>query len=116
MNIRTIGWVNNAVRIIDQTKLPAELVYLNIKDAKSLKAAIKRLKVRGAPALGAAAALGVYLGIRDSRAKGFAGFKRELDNAISYIASSRRPPRIFFGGCPGCARPRLPIRINPSLP
>jgi methylthioribose-1-phosphate isomerase len=56
MNIRTIDWKNNKVRIIDQTKLPQRLVYLNIDKPADLWQAIKTLQVRGAPALGAAAA------------------------------------------------------------
>jgi methylthioribose-1-phosphate isomerase len=60
--------------------------------------AIKELKVRGAPALGAAAALGVYLGIRDSKAGGFDEFSRELDKASKYMASSRPTARNLFWG------------------
>ncbi|MCM8796578.1 MAG: S-methyl-5-thioribose-1-phosphate isomerase [Candidatus Omnitrophica bacterium] len=89
MNIRTIEWKNNAVRIIDQTRLPAEFVYLAIKDLKSLWLAIKKLKVRGAPALGAAAAWGVYLGVKNIRARNFSHFKRRLDKVISYLSSAR---------------------------
>ena len=57
----TIQWVNGAVRIIDQRKLPLKFTFLNCKDIKSLHKAIKTLAVRGAPALGAAAGfLAVY--------------------------------------------------------
>jgi methylthioribose-1-phosphate isomerase len=98
MNIRTIEWVNNAVKIIDQTKLPARFKYLYLKDVKSLTRAIKELKVRGAPALGAAAGLGVYLGIKDSKADHFKQFKRELDAVIKYIGSSRPTARNLFWG------------------
>ena len=69
MDIRSIEWKNGSIRIIDQTKLPAKLEYLDIRDIKALRQAIKVLKVRGAPALGAAAGLGVYLGIKDVRAR-----------------------------------------------
>jgi methylthioribose-1-phosphate isomerase len=62
MQIKTIEWRNNAVRLIDQTKLPHKLVYINCRDVKTLVSAIKKLKVRGAPALGVAAAFGVVLG------------------------------------------------------
>ncbi|MFH1191412.1 MAG: hypothetical protein V1670_04375, partial [Candidatus Omnitrophota bacterium] len=47
MNIRTIDWKNNKIRIIDQTKLPLKLVYIDIDKLKSLWQAIKELKVRG---------------------------------------------------------------------
>jgi methylthioribose-1-phosphate isomerase len=98
MNIRTIDWKNNKVRIIDQTKLPQKLVYLNIGRLKDLWQAIKILRVRGAPALGAAAALGVYLGVRDYPGNDWPGFKRPLEEAAKYIASSRPTARNLFWG------------------
>ena len=98
MDIRTIEWKNNGIKIIDQTKLPGELKYMHIKDLKSLFRAIKELKVRGAPALGAAAALGVYLGAKGSGAKNFGEFSRGLHKAAGYIASSRPTARNLFWG------------------
>ena len=96
MQIVTIGWKDNAIRIIDQTKLPSRLEYLMIRDLKTLWSAIRELKVRGAPALGAAAALGVYLGVKDSKAKDFPAFAAELDRVIRYIGSSRPTARNLF--------------------
>ena len=96
MNIRTIEWKKNAIKIIDQTKLPGKLEYLYAKDLKTLWKAIRQLQVRGAPALGAAAALGVYLGIKDSKAKNFAQFSQELDKVAKYIATSRPTARNLF--------------------
>ncbi|HNX82040.1 MAG TPA: S-methyl-5-thioribose-1-phosphate isomerase [Candidatus Omnitrophota bacterium] len=98
MSIRSIAWKDNAITIIDQTKLPGEFVYLPIRDIKTLWHAIKALKVRGAPALGAAAALGVYLGIRGSKARNFAAFFKELDRVSRYLASSRPTARNLFWG------------------
>lgn len=98
MNIRTIEWINGKIRIIDQTKLPLEFIQLDIRDVNSLWEAIKELKVRGAPALGAAAGLGVYLGIKDSKAKNFPEFSRELDRTARYLASSRPTARNLFWG------------------
>jgi len=96
MNIRTVEWNNNSIKIIDQTKLPQRLGYIHIKDLKSLWKAIRSMQIRGAPALGAAAGLGTYLGIRYSRAKNFAQFARELDKVMRYIASSRPTARNLF--------------------
>jgi methylthioribose-1-phosphate isomerase len=98
MDIRTIEWKNGAIRMIDQTKLPDKFEYLVIKDLKDLWQAIKLLKVRGAPALGAAAALGVYLGIKDSKAGNFRSFAAELDKVITYLGSSRPTARNLFWG------------------
>jgi methylthioribose-1-phosphate isomerase len=85
MKIRTIEWQNNKIKIIDQTKLPLKLEYTYIKDVKSLRKAIKEMKIRGAPALGAAAGLGVYLGIRGSKAKTYPKFKGELDKIVANL-------------------------------
>jgi len=98
MNIRTIEWRNNKIKIIDQTKLPEKLEYIYIKDLETLWQAIKKMKVRGAPALGAAAGLGVYLGIKNSRAKNFAQFRKEIDKVIDYIGLCRPTARNLFWG------------------
>jgi methylthioribose-1-phosphate isomerase len=60
-SIRTIAWTGEALRIIDQTALPGRLEYLELRDVDALVSAIRRLAVRGAPALGAAGAYGVAL-------------------------------------------------------
>jgi methylthioribose-1-phosphate isomerase len=98
MDIRTIEWKNKSIKIINQTKLPLKLEYLYIKDLKTLWRAIKELKVRGAPALGAAAAWGVYLGIKDSKAKNFADFSKDLEKVAKYLASCRPTARNLFWG------------------
>ncbi len=98
MNLQTIEWSKNKIKLIDQTRLPVKLEYIYIDNLKSLWQAIKTMKVRGAPALGAAAGLGIYLGIKDSKAKNFAGFNRQLDKAARYIASSRPTARNLFWG------------------
>lgn len=96
MEIRTIEWKKGAVKIIDQTKLPGKFEHLYIKDLKNLWQAIKELKVRGAPALGGAGGLGVYLGIKDSQAATFVRLARDLDKVIRYLASSRPTARNLF--------------------
>jgi len=98
MKITTIEWKNNKIKIIDQTKLPHKLEYIHIEKPQDLWEAIKLLKVRGAPALGAAGALGVYLGIKDVKAKDFTLFSKELKKVSRYIASSRPTARNLFWG------------------
>jgi len=98
MKLQTISWSRNKVKIIDQTKLPLKLEYLNLGDLKSLWGAIKILKVRGAPALGVAAALGVYLGVKNSKADSFRDFFGQLNKAVSYLASARPTARNLFYG------------------
>ncbi|MFA5144591.1 MAG: S-methyl-5-thioribose-1-phosphate isomerase [Candidatus Omnitrophota bacterium] len=113
MNIKTIEWKNNSIKIIDQTRLPLELKYFYIKDLKTLWRAIKILQVRGAPALGAAAGLGVYLGIRDLKAGNFTKFNKELNKVIAYLASSRPTARNLFWGL---ERMRKAALINQDKP
>jgi methylthioribose-1-phosphate isomerase len=98
MNLKTIEWSKNKIKLIDQTRLPVKLEYIYINNLKSLWQAIKTLKVRGAPALGAAAGLGIYLGIRDSKAKSFAEFSQELNRVARYIGSCRPTARNLFWG------------------
>lgn len=98
MDIKTIEWKNNKIKLIDQTKLPGKLEYIYINDIKLLWKAIKFLQVRGAPALGAAAGLGIYLAARKSKAKDFAGLSKDLNQAAKYIASSRPTARNLFWG------------------
>ncbi|MBU3933491.1 MAG: S-methyl-5-thioribose-1-phosphate isomerase [Candidatus Omnitrophica bacterium] len=87
--MKTIEWKNNKVRIIDQTKLPERFVYLNLDNLKSLWWAIRKLKVRGAPAIGIAAAFGVVLGMRASSAGTYRQFKKDLRRVIGYLKKAR---------------------------
>lgn len=98
MGLRTIEWKSGSIKIIDQTLLPSELKYLYVRDIRTLWRAIKTLQVRGAPALGAAAGLGVYLAMKDSKAADTAAFLKELDRAVKYLGSSRPTARNLFWG------------------
>lgn len=96
MKLETICWHNNKIKLIDQTRLPLRLEYIYIDSLRPLWQAIKSLKVRGAPAIGVAGALGVILGIRNSKAKDFKAFERDLRRISKYIASSRPTARNLF--------------------
>ena len=98
MDIKTIEWKNGSIKIIDQTKLPSKLEYIYIKDPESLWQAIKNMKVRGAPALGVAAAFGVYLGLKGSKAKDPRDFLRTMDKTITRLGSARPTARNLFWG------------------
>ncbi|MDD5730621.1 MAG: S-methyl-5-thioribose-1-phosphate isomerase [Candidatus Omnitrophica bacterium] len=113
MDFKTIEWKNNKIKMIDQTQLPQKLVYLHIDNLKTLWQAIKEMKVRGAPALGAAAGLGVYLGVKDSKAGNFNVFKKELERVIDYIGSSRPTARNLFWALEKC---RLTALKNKGKP
>ncbi|TLY09053.1 MAG: S-methyl-5-thioribose-1-phosphate isomerase, partial [Thaumarchaeota archaeon] len=60
-SLRTVEWKNDVVVMIDQTKLPNELVYVNFTDYRDVADAIRNLVVRGAPAIGVSAAFGLAL-------------------------------------------------------
>ncbi len=66
----TIEWKDDAIVMIDQRKLPASEVYVTCKTAKDVAKAITTMVIRGAPAIGVAAAMGIALGMRRSSATG----------------------------------------------
>jgi len=80
---------NNALVIIDQTKLPGKLELLSLTGQEDIFQAIYLLKVRGAPAIGVAAAIGLYLAAREIETDDREDFYRELKKAKEYLASSR---------------------------
>lgn len=61
--VETIDWIDNTVVMIDQTRLPRETVYVTCRDYRQVADAIKTMVIRGAPAIGVAAAMGVALGV-----------------------------------------------------
>lgn len=79
----------NAVVIIDQTLLPNQIRYLVLKSQKEIWEAIQQLRIRGAPAIGIAAAFGVYLAVKPSRALTQSDFLAEIRIASQYLASAR---------------------------
>lgn len=113
MAIDTIRWTGKSVRIIDQTKLPEKLVYIDCRDVKTLWAAIKELKVRGAPALGIAAAYGVLLGIKNYKGNDTAAFARHVCDLCDYIGKSRPTAVNLFNAL---AQMRGLVLYNPDKP
>ena len=66
--IRPLRWAGGALEILDQTRLPAHEVWLRCETAEDVAQAIERLEVRGAPAIGIAAAYGLALGVAEDTA------------------------------------------------
>ena len=89
MPLATIEWDKGRVKMIDQTRLPGELVYIHCSRVEGIWEAIKNLRVRGAPALGIAAALGTVAGIQNSSAANYSDFRQELEKASDYLATAR---------------------------
>lgn len=89
MSIETIKWVDGCVRIIDQTKLPNKFEYIYCRDVETMWRAIKRLSVRGAPAIGVAAAFGVLLGIQRFKGPDKPKFLKLFSKTCDYLSTSR---------------------------
>ncbi|SFB07864.1 MULTISPECIES: S-methyl-5-thioribose-1-phosphate isomerase [unclassified Bacillus (in: firmicutes)] len=80
---------NDALILLDQTVLPNEKVFLELKEMKDVWEAIYHLKVRGAPAIGIAAAYGIYLGTKQSEATTYSELYADFKKVKEYLASSR---------------------------
>lgn len=91
-----IEWLGNKVRILDQTRLPREEVYLELGDYQSIAAAITELKVRGAPAIGVAGAYAVALGALKIESAERGEFRKKLRGIIGTIAATRPTARNLF--------------------
>lgn len=89
MSINPIEYRNGACRMIDQRRLPSEEVWLEYRDYQGVAEAIRSMVVRGAPAIGVAAAYGAALGARDIEAADFAGFMQELERVCAVLAATR---------------------------
>lgn len=87
--VQSIQWLEDHLRIIDQTFLPEREFFQDIYEVGRVWEAIRSLRVRGAPAIGIAAAYGVYLGVRDLPDDGIVEFHTEVNRICEYLASSR---------------------------
>lgn len=96
--IETIRWRNGRVELIDQTLLPGKVEYIECNSAEDIWYAIKKMNIRGAPAIGIAGAYGVYLGIKNSKAVDFRSFEIEVEKIVRYLSTSRPTARNLFWG------------------
>jgi methylthioribose-1-phosphate isomerase len=90
---RTIEWTHDGVRMIDQTLLPAQEVYRTYTDYEGVAEAIRSMVIRGAPAIGVAAAMGVALGVRNSEAADVDGLRADFE-VIARAISATRPTAV----------------------
>jgi methylthioribose-1-phosphate isomerase len=89
MPVKTISWECDRIMMIDQSRLPTETVFFTPESCEEMWEAIRRLKVRGAPAIGIAAAFGLYLAARASEASTPEALLLEIDEAAAYLATAR---------------------------
>ncbi len=87
--IQTLEWTDHGVRFIDQTKLPTEEVYVNCTTHQQVADVIRNMVVRGAPAIGVAAAMGIALGVQNSKAESGAELKQDFDAICETIRQTR---------------------------
>src|SRR5688572_8727831 len=85
----TIALEDDAVVMVDQRKLPAVEVYVRCKTPMEVAKAIKTMVIRGAPAIGVAAAMGIALGMARSKATGTRQFAAEFQKTCDLMASTR---------------------------
>jgi len=87
--IKTLEWTDDGLRFIDQTKLPTEEVYVTCKDYEEVAAAIRDMIVRGAPAIGVAAAMGIALGVRDAEGDHVSELRRNFVQICDTMGETR---------------------------
>jgi methylthioribose-1-phosphate isomerase len=87
--IQTLQWTPQGVRFIDQTKLPMEEVYVTCQTHEQVADVIRNMVVRGAPAIGVAAAMGIALGVNNSKAESSGDLKRDLDQICDLMGKTR---------------------------
>jgi methylthioribose-1-phosphate isomerase len=88
MPVKTLEWTESALRLIDQTRLPNELVRIDCRDVETVAEAIRALRVRGAPAIGVAAAYGVVVAA-DEALRREGDFAEQVTRAIERLAATR---------------------------
>src|SRR5690242_16067051 len=86
----TLTWNSGTLRLLDQTRLPAEETYIDVRDVAVLEDAIQRLVVRGAPAIGCAAAFGVVLVARETPGDvSTSDWRADFDRRCEHLALTR---------------------------
>jgi methylthioribose-1-phosphate isomerase len=91
--IRTVEWTDEGVVMIDQRRLPSKVEYLTLKDSGAVARAIKTMVVRGAPAIGVSAAMGIALGAKQSAADTIKKFTSDF-NKICKRMNAARPTAV----------------------
>jgi len=111
--IQTLEWTDQGVRFIDQTKLPTEEVYVTCRTHEQVADVIRNMVVRGAPAIGVAAAMGIALGVNHSKAENAGELKRELDAICDLIGKTRPTAVNLFWAIRRMQQKFERIRIRP---
>ena len=120
----TIDWQGDVIVMVDQRKLPAQEIYVRCRTAQEVARAIRTMVIRGAPAIGVAAAMGIALGMRRSTAKGTRQFAVDFQKICDMMAATRptavnlfwaidRMKAVFAEGAQaGCSAEELADRLE----
>src|SRR5205814_2099971 len=87
--VKTLEWTDDGVRFIDQRRLPTEEVYVTCATYEDVAEAIRNMTVRGAPAIGVAAAMGIALGTRDAEGDHVSELRRNFDQICETLGETR---------------------------
>lgn len=87
--VPTVEWKDGAVRLLDQSQLPGKVVFLDCRDYQTVARAIKELLVRGAPAIGVTAAMGVAIGANSLKSSSYDEFSKSLLDICNCLAETR---------------------------
>jgi methylthioribose-1-phosphate isomerase len=87
--LKTLEWTDAGVRFIDQTKLPTEETYVTCRNYQEVADVIRNMVVRGAPAIGVAAAMGVALGVQQAAAVDIVELRRQFGTICETLAATR---------------------------
>src|SRR5436309_99638 len=87
--LQTVAWQGGKIRLIDQTALPERLSYIDFSDWRDVAQAIRTMVVRGAPAIGCTAALGMAMGARGIIAESREAFQRRMEQIADTFRAAR---------------------------
>jgi methylthioribose-1-phosphate isomerase len=111
--VPTVQWHEGAVRLLDQSRLPETVAFLDCRDVESVALAIRQLKVRGAPAIGVTAAMGVALGAQSIPATEYEPFSKALLAICDRLAATRPTAVNLFWAIERMKRKLLALRAEP---
>jgi methylthioribose-1-phosphate isomerase len=111
--VPTVEWKNGAVRLLDQSKLPGSVEFLDCRDYQTVAEAIRTLKVRGAPAIGVTAAMGVALGAQKINVSDYPTFSQAVLKICDELAATRPTAVNLFWAIERMKRKLASLRTEP---
>ncbi|TDA34799.1 hypothetical protein DSO05_06215 [Candidatus Nezhaarchaeota archaeon WYZ-LMO7] len=94
--VRSVEWRDGVVRLLDQNALPWEMRYVECRRVEEVARAIREMTVRGAPAIGVAAAMGIALAVVHSNARSLEELLRDVSSAAEILSKARPTARNLF--------------------